>query len=464
MHKSVISQFFSSSLSVIIVSLLVVLVQVVDLSAGDSWATELSDRISFDHIILYTVIILASVFIQLYFLKTTTRIVFKIKKASSNSAQIIAYLHVASQLTVIILLVYLLGEQLVTSRYNIVLVQLIVGISLIISILIMVTLAFKCIKSYLSTRSKMAGVYSLAIIALSLQLISAFLYVEANLQAKTQYIYPERNPSASYFYTSLKSKLDSLYDTTKIMSFIAIWVASLLLTKPYAQKIGKIKYWITVSTPVVYFLFQYSPLLLNQTDIWSALIMSSGSIFPILYNFVLNTVSVGTAILFGISFFILSRGLTYEHLKYYLIICGAGIMIIFSSSASTILILSAFPAWGVVSISFVLPASFLILIGLDSATFYVAGDIKVRSYLRSKSQFELFRALASAKASAEAEHKIHQIINQIHKNIETEALFTSKSESEDIIQYVGEVITELKKTDTKLDNTKSGNKSDQSTT
>jgi len=310
----------------------------------------------------------------------------------------------------------------------------------------------------------MAGVYSLAIIALSLQLISAFLYVEANLQAKTQYIYPERNPSASYFYTSLKSKLDSLYDTTKIMSFIAIWVASLLLTKPYAQKIGKIKYWITVSTPVVYFLFQYSPLLLNQTDIWSALIMSSGSIFPILYNFVLNTVSVGTAILFGISFFILSRGLTYEHLKYYLIICGAGIMIIFSSSASTILILSAFPAWGVVSISFVLPASFLILIGLDSATFYVAGDIKVRSYLRSKSQFELFRALASAKASAEAEHKIHQIINQIHKNIETEALFTSKSESEDIIQYVGEVITELKKTDTKLDNTKSGNKSDQSTT
>jgi hypothetical protein len=192
--------------------------------------------------------------------------------------------------------------------------------------------------------------------------------------------------------------------------------------------------------------------------------MSSGSIFPILYNFVLNTVNVGTAILFGISFFILSRALTYEHLKYYLIIFGSGIMIIFSSNVSIILILSAFPAWGVVSISFVLPASFLILIGLDSATFYVAGDNKVRNYLRSKSQFELFRALASTKASAEAEHKIHQIINQIHKNIEAEALFTSKSESEDIIQYVGEVIAELKKTGTKLDNTKSGNKSDQSTT
>jgi hypothetical protein len=450
---------------VIIISFLVVLIQVVDLSAGDSWATELSDRISFDHIILYTVIILASVFFQIYFLRTTTRIVFKIKKASSKSALIISYLHIVSQLTVIILLVYLLGEQLVTSRYNIVFVQLTVGLSLIISILIMVTLAFKCIKTYLSTRSKMAGVYSIAIIALSLQLISAFLSVEANLQVKPQYIYPERNPSASYFYTSLKSELDSLYETTRVMSFIAVWIASLLLTKSYAQKIGKIKYWITVSIPAIYFLFQYSPLLLNQTEIWSSLLMSSGSIFPILYNFVLNTVNVGTAILFGISFFILSRGLTYEHLKYYLIIFGAGIMIIFSSGVSTILILSAFPAWGVVSISFVLPASFLILIGLDSATFYVAGDIRVRSYLSSsKNHFELFRALASAKASSEAEHKIHQIINQIHSNVEAEVLFTPKSESEDFKQYVGEVIAELKKTGTGLDSTKSGNKSDQSTT
>jgi hypothetical protein len=136
LDKSLISQFFSSSLSVIIASFLVVLVQVVDLSAGDSWATKLDDRISFDHIILYTVILMASVFIQFYFLKTTTRIVFKIKEASSNSALIIAYLHVVSQLMVIILLVYLLGEQLVTSRYNIVLVQLIVGLSLIISRLI----------------------------------------------------------------------------------------------------------------------------------------------------------------------------------------------------------------------------------------------------------------------------------------------------------------------------------------
>ena len=128
-------------------------------------------------------------------------------------------------------------------------------------------------------------------------------------------------------------------------------------------------------------------------------------------------------------------------------------MIIFSSNVSTILILSSFPAWGVISISFVLPASILILIGLDSATFYIAGDVRVRSYLsRSKRQFELFRALASAKASTETENKIKDIIKQIHENIESEAIFTPRSESEDIKQYVGEVIAEMKKTSTKSSN------------
>ena len=433
------------------------------MSAGDSWASKLDDRISFDHRILYSVILLVSVSVQLYFLNTTIRIVFKIKKANSRSALIIVYLYLISQVAVIILLVYLLGEQLLTSKYNIFLVQSIVGLSLIISVSIMVSLAIKCLKTYLSTRSKMSIVCAFAIIALSLQLMTAFFYVEANLSNRPQYITPERNPWASYYYTSLNSKLFSLYDISKTISFIAVWIALVLLTKSYAQKIGKIKYWITVSIPLVYFLFQYSPELLNQTGMMSSLLMAKGSFFPNLYSFVLNTVNVGVGILFGISFFILSRALTYEHLKYYLIICGAGIMIIFSSNVSTILILSGFPAWGVISISFVLPASILILVGLDSATFYVAGDVSVRSYLsRSKSHFELFRALVSTKESAETENKIKEIIKQIHHNNQSEALFAPKSESEDVKQYVGEVIAELKRTRMQ-ENTKSGNKSDEST-
>lgn len=281
-------------------------------------------------------------------------------------------------------------------------------------------------------------------------MITAFSYIEADLHKKPEYVTAYRNPWASYFYSSLQGKLFSIYEVTKSISFIAVWVASVLLTIQYAQKTGKIKYWITVSIPVIYFLFQYSPLLFQQIGTLSPLMMREGSLFVYFYNFILNTVSVGTGILFGISFYILSRHLIHQQLKYYLIICGTGFMIILGSSISTILVLAPFPAWAIVSISFVLPASFLILIGLDSSTFYFASEMSVRRYLtKSRSQFELFLSLGSAEMSASIQRKIDLVSRRIQDDLKTETLLKARSESEDIKQYVIEVIAEMKKTRTK---------------
>ena len=70
--------------------------------------------------------------------------------------------------------------------------------------------------------------------------------------------------------------------------------------------------------------------------------------------------------------------------------CGTGIMIIYSSSVSQVLVLATFPAWSIVSITFILPASFLTLIGLGSATLHISSDIELRRYLHKfRTQFEL---------------------------------------------------------------------------
>ena len=87
-------------------------------------------------------------------------------------------------------------------------------------------------------------------------------------------------------------------------------------------------------------------------------------------------------------------------LKFYLVMCGAGLMIIFSASVSTSLIVSPYPAWSIASISFALPASFLITLGLDYTSFRIAGDIEIRKYLaRLKNEFDLLSALGSTEAS-----------------------------------------------------------------
>jgi hypothetical protein len=434
----------------IIVGTVVVILQIIDKTAAETWALNVNAVILFQHTILYSILVALSLATQIFFLISTTRIVFRIKKVTSRGAKLITYIYIVSQVVVMLLLAYLLVEQLTTFRYHTILSDLIVGVSLIVSVVILMSLGFKCVKAYLSTRNKVVGVYGLALLIFSVQLIAAFSYVEANLYKKPEYVTAFRNPWASSFYSSLQSKLLSIYEITKSISFIAVWIASVLLTIQYAQKTGKIKYWITVCIPLIYFLFQYSPLLFHQIGTLSALMMREGSLFVYFYNFILNTVTMGTGVLFGISFFILSRHLIHEQLKYYLIVCGTGFMIILGSSLSTTLVLAPFPAWGIVSLSFILPASFLILIGLDSATFYFASEMSVRRYLtKSRSQFELLLSLGSAEMSASIQRKIDLVSRTIQDDLETETLLKARSESEEIKQYVIEVIAEMKKTRTK---------------
>jgi len=319
----------------------------------------------------------------------------------------------------------------------------------------MMLLSYTCVKAYLTKKNILTVVYGIAMIALSVQLISAFFYIEGNLYIKPETITINRNPWISSIHTNFLSILFGIYNTAHLVSFVTVWVASVIFTKSLLQKIGKIKYWTIVAIPVIYFLLQYLPFLLNQAGLLTPLLMAKEPIFLYFYSFVINTINVGAGLLFGISFFILSSNLIHSPLRYYLVMCGAGIMVIFSSNISTVLVMAMFPAWAVVSLSFVLPASFMILIGLNSSTFFIASDYRVRELLnKSRKEFELFKALGSTEFSSAVERKVRHITRQIYDNPESQPLFVSRSESEDISQYVSEVMAEMKRSKSKYKNKK----------
>jgi hypothetical protein len=441
-----------SSLNILIIGFVVVAIQVLDTNAAGNWTLYESDRNSFHYTMIYYIVSVISIAIHILFLIISTRIAFGVKKAISNLSILIKYLYLLSHIAIIASIIYLLLEQILTSSYHIVLLELIIGLSLIPSVFILFSLGFRGLKSISSTKSKIVIIYSIALITIAAKLFIAFGPIELVLDVKPKIITVDRNPWTVHFYTPFTTILSWIYAITDAISFIAVWIGSILLTKQYVGKIGKIKYCIIVSIPVIYFLLQYSPLLLAQTGTLSFLLMEEGSIFLNFYNFVLNTGNVGTGVLFGISFFILSRSLKHEQLRYYLIISGIGIMIIFSSGLSPNSSLAPFPAWSITSLSFILPASFLLMIGLDSATYYIATDTLLRRFLhKHKDKFELIRALGFKKTSDIAEQKIHEIIDKEFNPVEIETIFKPLSESEDIKQYINKVLRETKKSNKKLD-------------
>jgi hypothetical protein len=439
-------QYCYNSLSLVIIGFVVVAIQIIDGGAGSIWGLNFK-QITFEDITFYTIIVSLSLMIQIFILFIMSRMVFKIRKTSSRSAQIFPYLYLVSQIVVAFLVAFLLLQQLLSDRYSILLSELIVGISFMVSAAIMGSLAYTCFKSYRSTRSKMTGVYTFAIIALSVQLISAFAYVEVGLSKRPDYISGERNPWSSFFVTSLLDNMLSIYNALKLISFLAIWVAAILLTRTYAQKTTKVKYWAIVSLPLIYLTVQYCLVFLNQMGALSSLMISPESPFPYIYNFVVSTVNVGSGLTIGIAFFILSRSLIYEHLKYFVIMCGTGIMIIYCSSVTQVLILATYPAWSIVTTTFILPAAFLTLIGLGSATLHISSDIELRRYLHKfRSQFELFTALSSEEGTAAVERKIRNISREIYDNLENETLFVGKPDPNEIKEYVSGILAEIKKT------------------
>ena len=148
--SKILKYLLSSTNIIIIVGFVIVLLHIVDMSAGDTWALNMKDRNSFQYIIIYFIITVTSLTIQAFLLMVSVRIAFTTKKATSHLSMITRYLYVGSHIAVMSSIAYLLAEQIVTSRYHTVLFELIVGLSLIPSVLILISLAFTSLKSFSS--------------------------------------------------------------------------------------------------------------------------------------------------------------------------------------------------------------------------------------------------------------------------------------------------------------------------
>ena len=84
-------QYCYNSLSLIIIGFVVVVIQIIDGGAGSIWGLNFK-QITFGDISFYTIIVSLSLMIQIFLLFIMSRMVFKIRKTSSRSAQIFPYL------------------------------------------------------------------------------------------------------------------------------------------------------------------------------------------------------------------------------------------------------------------------------------------------------------------------------------------------------------------------------------
>jgi len=282
----------------------------------------------------------------------------------------------------------------------------------------------------------------LAIVVLSLNAAFALSFISNGLNNKPIYITPYRDPLGSFSNSDNISSTG--YNITGALSFILIWLATVLLLRHYSARIGKVKYWLIVSAPLIYFLSQFQGIFVDSFQQFS---LDSPFMYHITLTLIFNSVNVVGGILFGVAFWIMARNISNTSVKKYLTLSGIGIMLLFGARQAISLISAPYPPFGTVTTFFSGLASYLIFIGIFYSALSVAKDRDLR-YNIAKSIRQESKLLHSIGTSEMEEEYIKRVwkFQKLFEKSDQEVIQISM-DSNDIKKYIKEIIAEVRKND-----------------
>ena len=235
------------------------------------------------------------------------------------------------------------------------------------------------------------------------------------------------------------SWIDNVNQMASSVAYVLTWIATVMLLRPYIEKLGKLKFWSIMGATMAYYLVQYPLFALgyftpseNSNAITNILFFSLSAIF--------------TGILFGAAFLSVARTLKLgTAVRNYMIVAAYGFLLFYIAGSATVF-QASYPPYGLISVSFTGLSCYLIYNGLYFSAISVSQDISLRQSIR-KSVLEQSRLLDSI-GTAEMEREIQkQVITVLKK---TSAAITERSgveatmNEDDMKGYVDLVIKELK--------------------
>jgi hypothetical protein len=242
---------------------------------------------------------------------------------------------------------------------------------------------------------------------------------------------------------SISSILYNIHSITSIFSFSILWGATVLLLHHFSQKVGRLKYWIIVTLPLVYFLSQFPTLFLN---VFNPIIRENPIFFGSLLTFIFTLSKPAGGILFGIAFWTISRNIRRTiAVRDYLMISALGFVLFFTSDQAIVLISVSYPPFGLTAVSFMGLSSYLIFVGIYYSAISLSHDDKVRREIKKFAiqESKLLDRIGSAQLEKDIEEKV-TAIRQIHNSVSQSSGVQPSIDEDEIRRYLEEVLHEKK--------------------
>jgi hypothetical protein len=209
--------------------------------------------------------------------------------------------------------------------------------------------------------------------------------------------------------------------------------------------INVVIYWILLSVPLVYFLINYLfQFILLQ--ILGPYLTTNPTTFSIIGTAFLSLSLPIGGLTFAIAFWKISRLVSYEkNIRTSMIISGWGILLIFSANQATLQTLTPYPPFGLATLTVLIVASFLVLLGIYNSATLVSLNNNLRKSIRKHA---LESRLIDLIGRAEMEKEIQKTVTKI---IESQDTLETYKESEieldekELRRYIEVVLREVKK-------------------
>ena len=344
-----------------------------------------------------------------------------------------------AQFVVIAIFVFVLVQIIVTQQYATISLAIVTAVTYGLNIGLMGIFTNIFFSWYKSNRNSVVvllyGLSFAAVVIASAIFLTGSFY---RFGEKPSFISLETPPSMKIEPDSLLYQLGKMYHYADIVSFLLKWIATALLLYHYSQRMGKAKYWILISLPLVYFAGTY----LDDYKIYEPH-TETEELYWDLYTS-LNSTAGG--ILFFIGFVVAARHF-HENLaiKDYMIICGLGFLLFFTAGQST-LANTLFPPFGLATMSLYGLSTYMILLGLYSSAISVSEDIELRKSIKKSALRESKFLDSMGTAHMERELMKRMVVKAKEEQDEKaqESGIKSSLNEEDILNIVKEAEKDAK--------------------
>jgi hypothetical protein len=357
---------------------------------------------------------------------------------------------VITQIALTIILVAVILQMVTVSRYNNGMIIAITTLSYVLSIFLMATLAKRFFLWYRSNRTMVVIFYAISSTLIAANAISTLILVDIILLQLPPEGRPHSGvvaPTVSLFFasTSLTSILNNAYVITTVASYISFWLSTALLLYHYSKRLGRTKFWISLSIPLLFFLTQFAPFFV---ELFSSFRQSEPILFSLIYAVTFTLSKPVGGILFGVAFWVLARSLPQKSMvRDYFIISGFGVVLLFTSNQGITLASFTYPPFGLATVSFLGISSYLILVGIYSSAISVSEDINLRKSIRSHAvkEVKLLESIGTAQVQQEIERKVMTFTRKTRDSMVEDTGIAPSLSDVDIRKYLEDVISEVRR-------------------